>query len=104
RPTGRAASAPSTPNSANCCAAPGSGMKRPATPAESGPPAPAPVATQDVRGVRDWRGGAASATDDTLIRELPVALVYNGVSHVVMMATPTRLEDFALGFSLSEGI
>jgi formate dehydrogenase accessory protein FdhD len=79
-------------------------MKRPATPAEPGPPAPAPIATQDVRGVRDWRDGAARATGDTLIRELPVALVYNGVSHVVMMATPTRLEDFALGFSLSEGI
>jgi len=79
-------------------------MKRPATPAEPGPPAPAPVATQDVRGVRDWRDGTARATGDTLIRELPVALVYNGVSHVVMMATPTRLEDFALGFSLSEGI
>ena len=79
-------------------------MKRPATPAEPGPPAPAPVATQDVAGVRDWRDGAVRATGDTLIRELPVALVYNGVSHVVMMATPTRLEDFALGFSLSEGI
>lgn len=80
-------------------------MKRPATPAEPGPPASAPVATQDVAGVCDWRdtGGAREASD-TLIRELPVALVYNGVSHVVMMATPTRLEEFALGFSLSEGI
>ncbi|GMU47422.1 MAG: sulfurtransferase FdhD [Porticoccaceae bacterium] len=79
-------------------------MKRPATPAEPGPPASAPVATQDVAGVLDWRDGAVQEAGDTLIRELPVALVYNGVSHVVMMATPTQLEEFALGFSLSEGI
>lgn len=51
-----------------------------------------------------WEDGAATDQAETVAEEVPVALVYNGVSHVVMMATPQDLEDFALGFSLSEGI
>jgi FdhD protein len=56
--------------------------------------------------VSNWRPDqpGSRAVDDCIAAEVPVALTYNRVSHVVMMATPSDLEDFGLGFSLTEGL
>jgi FdhD protein len=62
-----------------------------------------PLAAQRRRVLR-MRAGTLTEADDLVVDEVPVALVYNGISHAVMMATPADLEDFALGFSLSEEI
>ena len=59
--------------------------------------------TASVRTVDVWRNGGSAETDEVAV-EAPVALVFNGISHAVMMATPTDLEAFALGFALSEGL
>lgn len=56
------------------------------------------------RPVRRYRNGEPLPDTDRVVEELPVALVFNGISHAVMMATPIDLEAFALGFALSEGI
>jgi FdhD protein len=47
---------------------------------------------------------SASAVVEQIAEEAPIALVYNGVPHVVVMASPANLEDLALGFSLSEAV
>jgi len=56
------------------------------------------------RPVRRWRDGELSQLSDCIAEEVPIALLYNDRPHVVMMATPRDLDDFALGFSLSEAI
>jgi FdhD protein len=56
------------------------------------------------RAVTVHQNGAGQHGEDWLVEEVPVELRYNGESFAVMMATPTDMEDFARGFSLSEGM
>ena len=54
--------------------------------------------------VQRWKAGHLTTADDIVAVETPVSLEYNGISHAVMLASPSDLADFALGFSLTEGI
>jgi FdhD protein len=49
-----------------------------------------------------WVRGETTHTTDQVAEEAPVALMYHGVPHVVMLATPADLVDYAYGFTLSE--
>ena len=51
-----------------------------------------------------WKGTLYERKQDFIAEEVPISLIYNGMPHVVMLATPTNLEEFALGFSITEGI
>ncbi len=71
---------------------------------QDGPGTGLPPPTSAAVRVNRWHRGSCSQAQDTLAEETPIALCYNGISHVVMMASPCDLEELALGFSLSEGI
>src|ERR1700694_5854567 len=51
-----------------------------------------------------WRDGSLSEATRLIPEETALALTYNGGTYAVMMGTPQNLRDFAVGFSLSEGI
>ena len=51
-----------------------------------------------------WKNDQHISELDSIAEEVPISLIYNGMPHVVMLATPTNLEEFALGFSITEGI
>jgi FdhD protein len=54
--------------------------------------------------VQRWKAGELTRATDFVTEEVPVALVYHGVPHVVMLASPADLEDYAVGFTVSEGL
>ena len=73
---------------------------------ESACPLPSlePLAALQSHAVEFHNGVQVQHQSRVLASEVPMALVFNGISHAVMMGSPGDAQDFALGFALTEGI
>ncbi|HEY8538235.1 MAG TPA: formate dehydrogenase accessory sulfurtransferase FdhD [Steroidobacteraceae bacterium] len=69
-------------------------------------PLDTPVSPRTIREVpvQVWEDGKLEDVADVVAEERPVGLLYQGIPHVVMLASPADLEDLGVGFTLSEGI
>jgi FdhD protein len=66
--------------------------------------APLALTTEAEQPIEIRSDGTTRPIDRAWVPEAPVALEFNGLAYAVMMATPADLEDFALGFALTEGL